>query len=146
MSPHEEIEAMLPLSVAGLLDPAGERRVMEHVSGCAACAGKLETLAALVNDLRELPVPPPTAELAMRTQAMVALEIAAQTDRRQAGVLAAAAGVLSWPLAMIIAYACRLALGGDLWLWFVCSVATGVVAAPAAVALSRQKTIERSLP
>jgi Putative zinc-finger len=145
MREHESIRELLPLSAVGVLDASDERRVQEHVRDCAQCAAALEELAMLAGDVGSLPVPPVSADLAVRTQALIATELAIQADRRQAAVLASIAAVCGWGLALVPAYFYQAALGGSIWIgWFWCAAA-GLLGAPAAVALQRsRRRAERS--
>ena len=85
MKPHDEIEFMLPLSAAGLLEPAEEREIREHLRDCAACTERLEALGAIAAGLRSLPIPTPPPYLATRTTK----EMAEYADRRESLRLAA---------------------------------------------------------
>lgn len=49
---HEDIRDLMALSAAGLLDAAGERRVLEHARECPECAARLEEIGALARGLR----------------------------------------------------------------------------------------------
>jgi predicted anti-sigma-YlaC factor YlaD len=136
---HDTIRALLALSAAGVLEPANERAVREHVRECAECAGTLEQLAILAEDLGALPVPQVPADLAVRTQALMAAELATQADRREGALLATLAGAFGWGMALGTAYLFHLAAGGSLFLWMGGHAAVALLAAPTAAALYRQQ-------
>src|SRR5438874_1855924 len=110
----EQVRDLLALSAAGLLDPPEARRVAEHVRECAACAAELESLGDLAGALGRLPAPHPPAGLVYQTQ----LAIAAETDRRQGGRLALAAGVLAWIIALATWEVGSMVTGSnEIWIW-----------------------------
>ena len=144
MSPHDRVRDLLPLSAAGVLDAAGERAVREHAGECAECAARLEELATLAGDLAAMPLPAIPSDLILRTQSLVAAELAVQADRRQGAVLAAVAGLFGWSVALMTAYLFERVAGGSLWFWLACHSAAALLGAPAAAALYRQRNSERS--
>jgi hypothetical protein len=155
MTAHEEIRAWLALSAAGLLDPAEERRLREHVRECAGCAGELEALSALASGLRVQPAPAPSAELLARTAALAAAELAAEADRRRGAGLAIACGLAVWISSLFTWSVYEILTGGaaallrpnlaGLLAWFAISIICTGVAAPAAVALTAaRRRLERS--
>lgn len=145
MTPHEAVRDLLALSASGVLDAADERSVREHVRDCAECAARLEQLAMLAGDLAALPVPAIPPDLALRTQALMAAELAARAERRQGAVLAALAGGFGWGLALLTAYFFQLAAGGSMWMWLAGHSAVALLGAAAAAALyQQQRNSERS--
>lgn len=138
MISHDTIRELLALSAAGMLEPPDERTVRAHVRECAECAGRLEQLAMVAEDLGALPVPEVPPDLALRTQALMAVELAAQADRRQGALLATLAGAFGWGMALGTAYIFHLAAGGSLSLWLAGHGAVALLGAPAAAALYRQ--------
>ena len=141
MTSHETIQDLLALSAAGLLNPAGERQVREHVRECDACAARLDALGALSAALGALPQPPIPAGLLARTQA----RLAEDADRRRGALLAAAAGVFGWVSMLATLYLCRLFLAGGVLPWLALYAAPAVLAAPAAAAvLVSGRRLERS--
>ncbi len=156
MKSCESIAGLLALSAAGLLDAAEERLVRRHAGECVDCAAALESLGGIAAALAALPAPAPPADLSLRTQALVAAELAAAADRRLGGLLAlagAAIGSISWfalwdfyrVLTGGIATALRLEWPG-LWAWLALSTLMAFVAAPVAAALLRAHRGERSIP
>jgi anti-sigma factor RsiW len=135
-------ELLLSGSVAGLLTAEESRSLREHLAGCAACRARLEQLSAVAAGLKALPLPPSSASLTARTQALLAAEIAAQADRRQAAVLAGAVGLGSWILTLCGLWACDLVDVG--WWWAAGWAALPVMVLPAVAAIRRVR-IERSL-
>ena len=152
---HQEIVSLLPLSAAGLLDAPEERRVREHIRGCAGCAAHLEELGGIAGALGSLPAAKPSPELVLRTQARVSAELEAAEDRRRGGVLALAGAVFGWISWLAIWGIYRAVTGGlDSVLRFDrsgmgisvgISAAMAMAAAPIAAALLRSRRTERSL-
>jgi anti-sigma factor RsiW len=136
MTPHEAIRQSLALSAAGLLDPAGERRVREHVRECPECAAELDAFAALSAGLSALPAPPPSPDLLAHTQAMITAELAAQADRRRGAILATAGGLFGWILLLAGWQTYRILTGNSgLLVWLVFSTIPSLLGAGAAAAL-----------
>jgi len=145
MTPHEAIRQSLALSAAGLLDPAGERRVREHVRACPECAAMLDAFAALSAGLSALPAPPPPHLLA-RTLGMLTAEVAAQADRRRGAILAAAGGLFGWILLLAGWQTYRILTGNSgLLVWLVFSTIPSLLGAGAVTALLGQRRLERNL-
>jgi anti-sigma factor RsiW len=152
MSPHGTIERLLALSAAGLLDPAEERSVREHVRECPACAARLESLGSITAAVAALPSPAPPLDLTLRTQALLAAELAALADRRQGVLLALAGAGLGWISWLALWSAYRVLAGGidnlfhfawpSLWVWLAVSTAMAFVAAPLAAALHKARMAE----
>ena len=65
---HEQIQPLLTLSAAGLLDAEGERAIGEHARECPECAAQLEALSALSAALASRPAPEMPALLMLRTR------------------------------------------------------------------------------
>jgi predicted anti-sigma-YlaC factor YlaD len=153
---HETIAALLPLSAAGMLNPAEERAVREHVRECAECAARLEELAEAGGMLGSLPAVVPPADLVLRTQARVAAELAVAADRKRGGALALAGAGFGWLSWLAIWSLYRVLTGG--WASIVqfdqsavgisagISVLTAVMAASIAAAVMRtQRRAERRM-
>ena len=145
MTGHEEIRKLLPLSAAGLLEAAAERRVCEHLRECLDCAARAEEFAGLAAGLSALPTPPLPLGLVTRTEALVAAELAAEADRRQGALLAAAASVLAWLIAVAGWYLYRALTGGGIWGWVALSSIPISMAIPAAAAIVRRNRLERRM-
>lgn len=145
MTPHETYRELLGLSAAGLLDAAGERAVREHVRECPECAARLEAFAGLSRALGALPAPEPPGDLLFRTQARVAAGLAADADRRQGAILAAAGALLAWSFVLGAWYLYRTLVGAGA-VWFVAvMILPACIAAPAAAALlGPRRRLERS--
>lgn len=79
----EETTALLPDRLQGALAPDDERRVAEHLEGCAACRRDVETLAALWADMGSLQVEVPHERMRARFHAA----LAAYDERAEAGLL-----------------------------------------------------------
>ena len=142
MNSHQTIREWLALSAAGLLEPAEERAVRDHVRECAECAGALEALAGLSGDLGALPPPEIPPGLAARTSVLVAAEMEAAADRRRSEWLAAASGVFAWLMALAAYFAGRV-VGGTLWAWLAWSVLFPLVAVPVVAAVLKSRLPER---
>jgi predicted anti-sigma-YlaC factor YlaD len=139
MTLHESIQELLALSAAGLLDPAEEHRVRQHLRGCPECAACADQFAALSAGLSSLPVPPPPPDLATRTEARLVAELAAEADRRQGALLAAAAVLLAWVMTLATWYCYRTLAGGGVLGWLAWSTLSAWVAAPAVAGLLRRR-------
>lgn len=146
MTFHENIRDLLALSAAGLLDPADERRVREHLRDCPDCAARADEFASLSVRLSALPAPLPPPGLAARTEARLVAELAAEADRRQGAILAAAAGLFAWVLTLATWYCYRTLADGGVLGWLAWSTGLASVAAPAAAGLLRsRRRLERSM-
>lgn len=147
MTPHESIRQSLALSAAGLLDPAGERRVREHVRACPECAAALDAFAALSTGLSALPAPPPPPHLLARTLGMLTAELAAQADRRRGAILATAGGLFGWIMLLAVWQTYRILTGNSgLLAWLVFSTIPSLLGAGAVTALlARSRRLERNL-
>jgi anti-sigma factor RsiW len=143
MTSHEFIQESLALSAAGLLDPADERQVREHILECRECAARLEALGDLASALSGLPAPLPPSDLAARTQARLAAELAEAADSRQGAILAGGSAVLGWMLALALGYVChRFGIGSTLG-WALWSTVPACMAAPVVAGLIRRSRLER---
>jgi len=147
MTTHETIRQLLPLSAAGFLDPADERRVRQHVHECAECATALDELAAVSSDLRHLPAPMAPPDLLARTEARMAAELAAQSGHRHAETLAVCAGLFAWMATLATWGLYRFLTGSAGWLaWLVLTTVPAYMAAGAvAVMFASRRRFERSL-
>lgn len=71
---------------AGVLDPAVDRRVADHLRTCAQCTGAMRAMATVQADLRSLPTPPMPAAVAARLEDLLADlrrgELPGSPDRR----------------------------------------------------------------
>jgi cytochrome c biogenesis protein CcdA len=154
MTAHEETRALLALSAAGLLEPFEERRVREHIQGCVSCAAELDALAALSAGLSAQPLPVMPPDLAVRTQAMLAAELAARAEVRRGSVLVVAAGMFALLLTCFTWCGYEWFTGGavavlrpgwaGLAAWLAISAVSLCVAVPAAAALAHRRRLERS--
>lgn len=147
MTTHETIRQLLPLSAAGLLDAADERRVREHVRECAECATALDALAAVSADLCRLPAPLAPPDLLARTQARVAAELADRAGMRHGAILAAGAGLFAWMATLATWGLYRFFAGSAGWLaWIVLTTVPAYMTAGAvAVMFASRRRFERSL-
>jgi hypothetical protein len=146
MTPHEDLRQLLALSAAGLLEPAEERLVREHVRDCAACRAELAELGDLGRDLGGLPAPQPSEALVARTQACMAAELDVLAGQRRNAALAAGLGLFAWAMALATWTLWRVLTGGaaavqridpsGIFAWFVLAGFTTFLAAPAAAALA----------
>ena len=142
MSDHETVRQLLALSAAGLLDAREERRVREHAHECAACAAELDEFAALTAGLSALPMPQPPEYLLARTSALVA----AERDRRQGAVLAAASAVFACIFVVLMGQTLRILVGNSAALaWFLWASVSSVLGAASALVLASRRRIERSI-
>jgi hypothetical protein len=133
---------LLSGSVAGLLTAEETRRLREPLEGCAGCSERLEELRAVAAGLKVLPLPPASLMLTERTRALVAAEIAAAADRRQAAVMAGVVGFGSWVLMLAGLWACDAVDAG--WWWAAGWAALQISVLPAVAAIRRVR-LERSL-
>jgi len=147
MTTHETIRQLLPLSAAGLLDAADERRVRQHVHECAACSAALDELAAVSADLSRLPAPMAPPDLLARTEASVAAELAAQAGLRHGAMLAVGAGLFAWVAALTTWCLYRYLTGSAGWLaWLALTTVPAYMAAgAAAVMFASRRRLERSI-
>ena len=155
MKSCESIAGLLALSAAGLLDAREEGLIREHSCECPACAAQLESLGSIAAALSALPAPVPPADLALRTQALAAAELAAAADRRLGGILALAGAALGWVSWFALWDFYRVLTGGiatllrpewpGLWAWLALTTSMMFVAAPVAAALLRAHRGERSI-
>ena len=136
MKTHDEIEGMLPLSAAGLLDPAEEREIREHLRDCAGCTKRLEELGVISAGLRSLPAPIPPPYLTARTT----LAMSEYADRRESLQLAAVSSLLAWLLALATWYGLRVLTGGTGMFWLLLwSFTPALTAAPVIAGLLRRQ-------
>jgi len=142
MSDHESVRQLLALSAAGLLDAGEERLVKEHASQCAQCAAELDDYAALSAGLAELPAPQPPAYLVARTAQL----LAAEADRRQGAVFAAASAVFAFAFVLLIGQMLRMVAGDTAALmWLIWAVITSMLGAASALVLASRRRLERSI-
>lgn len=151
---HENTQALLALSAAGLLEADEERAVREHIRECGACAARLDELGACAGALSSLPAPSPSAELLARTQALMAAEAAAIAERRRGAIIAVGAGVFAWAANLMTWAVYQFITGGfsavvrpelsGLIAWLALSTLTACIAAPAAMLASRHG-LERNI-
>ncbi len=142
---HDQIQPLLALSAAGLLDPTGERSVREHARECPICTAQLETLAAISGALGSRRAPTPPADLLLRTEARISAELALMAERRRSVWIAAGAGIFAWVMnlatwALIRWW--RPDLPG-LLTWLALSTLSACLAAP--VAMAARRHMERRL-
>ncbi len=100
MNEHGEIRELLLLAVAGVLGPDEQRRVDQHVAGCASCARELETFRGYGQVLRRLPSPTAPAGLAERTEARVLRELAHAREGRWSEMVLAMLSLYAWTLTL----------------------------------------------
>ena len=99
MNACHEYEELLTLHAAGALEPDDEARVRAHLESCAACRSEAASNARVLSDLA---LPPPSAAMRERTEALPQRALGAwrrdQVRRafraRTAGALMAAAAVV----------------------------------------------------
>lgn len=101
MSEHEEIQNLLSLAAAGVLEEAEEQRVAAHAARCAECAAELEGWQALAGGLRRLPTPQAPAALVERVRVRAAAELAAHAQPQPFPAVAACAVLAAWMLAVM---------------------------------------------
>ncbi|HTP36492.1 MAG TPA: hypothetical protein VMJ75_30160 [Candidatus Acidoferrales bacterium] len=152
---HENMQALLALSAAGLLDADEERAVRGHIRECGQCAARLAELATCARTLSSLPAPSPSADLVARTQALMATEAAAIAERRRGAVIAVGAGIFAWVANLMTWAVYQLITGGisavvrpelsGLIAWLALSTLTACLVAPAAAALASRHRLERSI-
>ena len=152
---HENMQALLALSAAGLLEGDEERSVREHVRECGECAARLDELAACARALSSLPTPSPSADLVARTQALMSAEAAAIAERRRGAIVAVGAGLFAWVANLMTWAVYQLITGGisavvrpqlsGLIAWLALSTLTACIVAPAAAALASRHRWERSI-
>jgi len=110
MSVHDP--QLLSLGAAGLLDPASERRLQEHVRECPECAAELEALSAIGSGLSAMPAPAPPPDLLARTQARLAVA----RERREAWQLSLAAALCAALLTAVFCIELEPYFGPLIWL------------------------------
>ena len=130
MTSHDDIRKLLPLSAAGLLTAEEERIVRDHLRDCAGCAARAEDFAMLAGGLHALPAPPLPLGVIARTEA----RLAAEADRRQGAILAAAGTALGW-ITTVSSWYLYHRLSGGAWGWLVLLTLPASMAIPAAAAV-----------
>jgi len=143
MNCPEDIQELLALSAAGLLEPDEERRVRRHIGECPDCASHLDALAAVSMELSALPAPMAPPELVARTQARLAAAMALEADRRQGLLLGGMAVLIAWTMAGAAGYIYQAVMGGSMaaWLaWYTVPAAVG-----AAVTAGVVRCLERKM-
>jgi anti-sigma factor RsiW len=139
MTPHDNIQKLLALSVAGLLEAGEERQVREHLGNCAECSAMLDLFREVAAELRTLPAPPVPQHVTARVNA----EIAAYADRRQGAWLAAGSAGLAWLLALASLLLFRMAVGDPATLrvagWLIWSTVPAGMAASVAAGLAKRR-------
>ncbi len=117
MSEHEAIRELLVLAVAGALDADEQRRVEQHLAGCAACAAELDAWHDLTGALKRLPTPQPPAALVERTRARAEWQLAAAAERRWNHTVLVFLVLFAWTVTLVSWPIVRLVSGGMLgWL------------------------------
>ena len=111
MMPHEKVQRMLALAVAGALDAEEQRAVEQHALGCEECRRKIETLGTYARGLASMPQPVVPEGLLERTRLSVAEAGWAAAEQRSRDLMLALVVVLSW--------------AGWLGLWMVVRTFTG---------------------
>lgn len=146
MRVHENMRELAALSAAGLLDAADERRVREHLRECPDCALCADEFSRLSAALTALPAPLPPAGLAFRTEARMAAELAADSDRHRGLMLAAAASLIAWAMALATWYGYRLLAGDEVLGWLALStIPASLTGAIAAAMLRPRRDLRRRL-
>lgn len=109
MNEHAEIRDLLTLAAAGALSAEEQRRVQEHLRGCADCKAEFEAWRQLAGALRELPTPPAPAGLVERTRRQLAHQAATRKEHRWNHLMigglilfAWALTLLSWPVLQLL--------------------------------------------
>ena len=67
----DDIRELMSARVDGVLDPAGEKRLTEHLAVCGACRLELAALQRLVEQLHDLPSVAPPPDLAAKISARI---------------------------------------------------------------------------
>jgi len=100
MKEHLIVRDLLTLAAAGMLDPAEERRVQNHVGKCESCRAELGEWVHIAGALNELPTPQASPRLVIQTQRL--LLHTASAKKRQASQLGMALLVaFSWMVAFM---------------------------------------------
>jgi hypothetical protein len=115
---------------------------MDHAHQCAACATELEEFAALSAGLSALPSPQPPADLVRRTSVL----LAAEADRRQGALFAAAAAIFVAVFVLLTGEALRFLVGDSAALaWLAWALISSVLGAASALVLASRRRLERSI-
>jgi predicted anti-sigma-YlaC factor YlaD len=142
MSDHDTVRQFLALSAAGLLDPGEERLVREHARQCPGCAAELDQYAALATGLSALPAPQPPDYLLARTTAL----LAAEADRRQGELFAAAVAAFALVFVLLTGQALRVLVGDSAALaWLAWAAISSVMGTASALVLASRRRLERSI-
>lgn len=112
MNEHGEFRELLLLAVAGVLRPDEQRRLEQHVAGCASCARELERMQSYGQTLRRLPSPATPAGLAERTEARVLRELARAHEGRWSEMVLAMLSLYAWTLTLTAWLLWKLFTGG----------------------------------
>ncbi len=117
MSEHETIRELLPLAVAGVLDPEAQRRVDEHAGQCPACRKELEGWSLYPQGLRQLRPPAVPERLMERTRTRIMQEHAAAAGRRTESLILSGLAAFAWILGLTSWFLLRVFSGGALVLF-----------------------------
>ncbi len=100
MKEHAVIRELLTLAAAGVLAPAEQRRVEEHLVHCESCRAEFDEWTQLSGLLKELPTPMAPSRLVIQTHRL--LSHAAVLRGQQASRLGLALLILfSWMFAFV---------------------------------------------
>jgi anti-sigma factor RsiW len=101
MNEHTETLDLLTLAAAGALDADEQRRVEEHLRGCAACKAEFDTWCEITGALRELPTPEAPSGLVERTRRQLVNQAAARREHRWNQLIIGFLIVFAWALTLL---------------------------------------------
>jgi anti-sigma factor RsiW len=150
MSGH--VTSLLARAAAGDLEPEEQERVDAHLAGCPDCAGAARQWRGLVDGLRSLPCPAPSAGLLARTRAAVERRQAEREERTFNRVALGFLVVFGWTLTGVAWLLLELLVGelalridrplGPTAAWFAAYLVAGWLAAAAATVLLGRRVQE----
>src|SRR5215469_15166007 len=101
MSEHAEIRELLTLAASGALNADEQRRVEEHLGGCAACKAEFDVWCRITGALQELPTPAAPVGLVERTRRQLVNQAAARKELRWNHLVIGCLIVLGWALTFL---------------------------------------------
>jgi len=117
MSEHDAVRELLALAAAGALDAEEQRRIEQHLAGCAACAAELDGWRNLAGALKRLPTPRPSPALVEQTRARAEWQLAAAAEHRWSQAVLVFLVLFAWTVTLVSWPIVRLVTGGLLgWL------------------------------
>jgi anti-sigma factor RsiW len=156
MDEHAFIRDLLTLAAAGALDAGEQRRVEQHLRGCADCREEFQGWSRLTGSLEALPTPQAPLGLVERTRRQLESRAAVRAEHRQSRTLLVWVNVLAWA-SMLLTWPLFQLLGGrlarfldvssqsvtEIWIGYI--VVSWMMSVVVAGALAQRRREERTL-